>query len=517
MRKTYYLYTPIITLFFISIYYFFNFTAEDAYITYRYAENLVTAGTLTFNINEPINALTSPLHALFSSVLFYITGHTVVANKLAGLFFLIVSSFLIWNRFKHYPKLQLLVLLLVPLSSSVLLWTFGGLETPLLLFLATTTTIIVERNKATLFSLKTLCLAFFLAGLGFLARYDSILFFAPILLYTSIRARSLWHLLIALTAGATLPILWLSISIIYYGDIFPTSFYIKTPQVGFYTFFKNSVYIGVYLFYSGLIPTMILAYVLLKIENGSLQILLHNIKSMWWLYTGILLQILYGLTMATTHMMFTFRYFVPYIPSAVLLISITLQHLFFTGNNKNSGMIWHSKKGTEIFNVFILSLLLFMCFQVAYTYNFSINVIGEYRKLSIQNYGIFIDILRKQSESIQDHWKSVQNDKTRLPRMNTRTAGMLPYEFKDSYVYSSLVSYRHNNFGYNASKYKPSSDYIHIITPRHGTVKQQLPMPPEKYLLISSYQMNFDGHNENFFVYFNFNPEPHTLSKKINE
>ena len=34
MRRTDYLYIPLFALFGVSVFYFFNFTAEDAYITY---------------------------------------------------------------------------------------------------------------------------------------------------------------------------------------------------------------------------------------------------------------------------------------------------------------------------------------------------------------------------------------------------------------------------------------------------------------------------------------------------
>ena len=187
MRRTDYLYIPLFTLFGVSVFYFFNFTAEDAYITYRYAENLVNTGALEFNQGESINALTSPLHALLSSALFYVTGHTVLANKIMGLFFLVVSAFLVWRRFKALPELQLLVLSLILLPSCVSLWAVGGLETPLLLFLATATAVTVDRNSASTFSLKLLCLITLMAGLGILVRYDSVLFFVPVVVGSLIR------------------------------------------------------------------------------------------------------------------------------------------------------------------------------------------------------------------------------------------------------------------------------------------------------------------------------------------
>lgn len=130
----YYFHLPVFFLFGIGVVYFFNFTVDDAYITYRYAEKLVNTGTLVFNDGEAINALTSPFHALLSAALFYITSHTVLSNKLLALSLLLLSSLVIWRRYDNRSELQLLILSLVLLPSCILVWTFGGLETPGKLF-----------------------------------------------------------------------------------------------------------------------------------------------------------------------------------------------------------------------------------------------------------------------------------------------------------------------------------------------------------------------------------------------
>ena len=91
-RFYYYIYILILLQFVISVIYIFNFTAEDAYITFRYAENLVDIGKLVFNDGEAINAMTSPFHALLSSAFFCMTGHTVLVNKIFALFLLLISG-----------------------------------------------------------------------------------------------------------------------------------------------------------------------------------------------------------------------------------------------------------------------------------------------------------------------------------------------------------------------------------------------------------------------------------------
>src|SRR4030065_2336456 len=126
-------------------------------------------GSLVFNEGEPINAMTSPVHAIISAVLFFVTGNTVLSNKILALTLLLISALIVWYRFKSHPQWQSLAVVLVIMPPSVLLWTFGGLETPILLFLVTMTVFLVDRNPY--FSLKLLCIIFILAGLAFLTRY----------------------------------------------------------------------------------------------------------------------------------------------------------------------------------------------------------------------------------------------------------------------------------------------------------------------------------------------------------
>ena len=114
MRKFYYyLHLPILILFGISAVFYFNFTAEDAYITYRYAENLVNTGSLVYNEGEPINAMTSPLHAVLSAALFFVTRNTVLSNKIISLVLLFLSALLVWYRYRKNSPLQALALILL--------------------------------------------------------------------------------------------------------------------------------------------------------------------------------------------------------------------------------------------------------------------------------------------------------------------------------------------------------------------------------------------------------------------
>ena len=509
MRKFYFfLQLPVLIIIIISSIFYFNFTAEDAYITYRYAENWVNVGSLVYNVGEPINAMTSPFHAILSAALFYTTGQTVLGNKIIALLLLLFSALLVWYRFRNHPQLQLLVLVLMLMPPSVLLWTFGGLETPILLFLATITVLLADRTPP--FSLTLLCVAFLLAGLAFLTRYDSILFFLPVTLHLASKARSIKHVVIALIGAAVLPVTWFAVSILYYGDLLPTSFYVKTPKGDLGGLFFNGIYIASYLLFVGIIPAIVLVFILVRSKPRIFQFLFKHFKTMWWLYLGLFLELLYGLTMATHHMMFSFRFFVPYLPSAAII----LVDLICRASETNE-LNLYSGRPAALLTGFLLCLLLFQLYQIAYTYTKSVNgisAIGEYRSLSVQDYDQFMQLLRQEAFDIEKHWDKIKEDEARRPRIITYAAGMLPYTFRDSYIYEKLVSYRHCHQRNNQGLY---ADYMHILAPRLGEVDKQLPMSIDSYSLVSSYEMFFDGSNQKFLVYYNPKPEDHNLSIRI--
>ena len=510
MRKFYSsLHLVILIIIGITAVFYFNFTAEDSYITYRYAENWVTTGSLVYNEGEPINAMTSPLHAILSAALFFVTGNTVLSNKIVAFVLLLLSALLVWYRYRKHVHLQVLALILL-FPPCVLLWTFGGLETPILLFLATSTVILAERPPP--FRLNLLWVIFLLAGLAFLTRYDSILFFLPLTLFAASKAQSFKHVLIAIASGAILPLVWLFVSFYYYGDLLPTSFYVKTPNGDLWGLIFNGVFIASNLLNVGIIPVAALVVILLVPKHRTIEILYRHFRSIWWLYVGLLLEILYGLTMATHHMMFSFRFFVPYIPSTVILVVDLLRRA-----SESREVDLTIGKPAYLFTGFLVCLTLFQLYQNVYTFNHSVNgisPIGEYRQLGIRDYVSFVQILKQEALDIEKHWEVINGDSGRRPRIITYAAGMLPYAYRESYIYEQLVSYRHCHERHQQGLY---ADYLHILAPRLGQVDQQLPRSEDSYYLVSDYEMFFDGSMQEFLVYYNPKPEEHNLSGRIYE
>ena len=119
----------------IALYSWFSgFIAEDAYIVYRYSENLANGNGLVFNPGEYVSALTSPLHSLVVSGLYYLTGESACTNRC---FALGLHFFATLYAFRSLLKHQGMMLfgIIIWLSPYAIFWTAGGLETMYLLSL----------------------------------------------------------------------------------------------------------------------------------------------------------------------------------------------------------------------------------------------------------------------------------------------------------------------------------------------------------------------------------------------
>lgn len=512
----------VLVLFAITAVLFFPFTAEDAFITYRYAANLATLGEFVFNAGEPILALTSPLHGLLTSAMFGLTGDPIVSNKIFSIVLLLIAAALLFRRYSGRPRVQLLALALALLPPCVLLWTFGGLETPLLLVLATSLVVVADVRERP--GLGRVCAVALLAGVAFVTRFDSVLFTLPVVAFVLWRSASPRDVSIALAVGAILPLTWIIVSMIYYGDMFPTSYYAKTPQRAMPVVLNNTKYVVSYLGFVGILPVLALLAVLLRTPGHAAAVLLDHARGYWWLYCAVGAQLAYGLTMATTHMMFSFRFFVPYLPAAAILLSDLVGDVLDRPPDP-----YTPRRQRRLVEAGIAGLVLLQAVQVVVVHQRSVNGLsrhGEYPWVGVAQYTTFVRTLRSQGEDIRRHWESLEDRPDRLPRIFTYAGGVVPYTFRESYVYETLVSYRHcsethsfveapNVWMRTTIDLRRSADYVHLITPRHGELAPQLPFPVEHYELISSYEFEFDRERENFLVFYNPTPDPHRLAPRI--
>lgn len=202
---------------------------DDAYITLRYAQNLLEHSSLTYNIGENVLGVTTPLYLLYTSILVALfSDHTSYAMLLSGVFFWYLAHIFLDKVFTlNSVSVGARYIFAVIFFTYPSFWDnqFLGMETPLFILL-------FSLGLYFFFSYSFLRFAF-VAGLLPLVRPEAVILF-PGLLYLSlyapmgkcfvVRARSFQAAFVFLAA----PIAWCTFAFFYYGSAIPHSMIAKS-------------------------------------------------------------------------------------------------------------------------------------------------------------------------------------------------------------------------------------------------------------------------------------------------
>lgn len=208
----------------------FNFTIDDAFIGFRYSENMASGHGAVFNIGEdPVEGYSNFLWLLIGAT-FVKTGFSaMVASKYLGIFLSLVNililyklSFRVLNN-RLYASLPPLLLSVVPAYSY---WAVAGLETMLYITVLMTSILLFLERKYALSS-------FFFVLLS-LTRPEGAVVFAALSLFMLCKNKTAKARLfsarfvkwIAVFAGIYVPyFIW---RFTYFGYLLPNSFYFKS-------------------------------------------------------------------------------------------------------------------------------------------------------------------------------------------------------------------------------------------------------------------------------------------------
>lgn len=202
---------------------------DDAYISYRYAENLARGRGLVFNRGEQVEGYSNFLYVLAVAPAFLVTDRdgvyffSVLLNIACALGVLWLFSEYLRKQLGNRAALAgtLLFALCLPLWAAVA----GGLETSPQLLITVAIWIWVERIAANPTRRDTWTLAVF-AVLSLLVRVDGFLIPGIAILYLFLKRRYRPALLcaLALAAAVGLDEIW---RLAYYGAPLPTTYYVK--------------------------------------------------------------------------------------------------------------------------------------------------------------------------------------------------------------------------------------------------------------------------------------------------
>lgn len=232
-----------------------GFSFDDAFITFRYAKNLVEGAGPVFNPGERVEGFSSFVWMLVSALLMTIVGKdalsVLAATKVVGILFGLLGVLGCWRLAEDLlperpGRAGFLGALILVTTGYFPIWAVGGLETPLFcaalvwfaVFLVEERAI--ERAKP---SFRPALLAIALAW----TRPEGALFaalFCCLLLLDVARRRASWRTLGPALACVCGVALLFGLRWAYYGELLPNTYYAKSSQArlssvtsgGFYVF-----------------------------------------------------------------------------------------------------------------------------------------------------------------------------------------------------------------------------------------------------------------------------------------
>ena len=212
------------------------FYHDDAYITLRYAKNVIDGAGAVWNPDEYVQGYTNFLHLMLVSGLGRLGIDLIVASRVVGVAALLslLVVLVVWTRRgedANASRLWHLPAIVVMSSAPMLVWSLGGLEGTLFSALVASGCLLFllgleAEVGAPVFIASGACL-----GMSFLTRPDGVVFVALSAGWLLVDRRSPQRRrdLIGFLAGAALImapyVVWQSA---YYGDLVPNTFYAKT-------------------------------------------------------------------------------------------------------------------------------------------------------------------------------------------------------------------------------------------------------------------------------------------------
>jgi len=222
-----------ITLFLFHSGYLYNFTVDDAYISFRYADNLAHGRGLVFNVGERQEGYSNFLWVILLGILSWLGISPIIASKVLsavsgiGIFVLTLKLSQLFK--KTSSSLNSIAFFLIASNTSLVLWAASGLETIFYTFLLLLATYLFlkeyEGNGAYLSAFFFLLLA--------LTRPEGVLFFILPLLFriydafsrrSGFNPRSFFIYCLIFFIPFSTYVIWKHF---YFGAVLPNPFYAK--------------------------------------------------------------------------------------------------------------------------------------------------------------------------------------------------------------------------------------------------------------------------------------------------
>ncbi|MBC7171368.1 MAG: hypothetical protein H5U40_03015, partial [Polyangiaceae bacterium] len=201
---------------------------EDAYITLRTVDNLVSGFGLTWNVGERVQAFTHPLWMFVLAGFYAVTHEAYLTTVAVSAAVSVAALWVLGFRVARAPIAGFVAIMALCFARYFIDFSTSGLENPLTHLLFGLFAWLLARgpmSRASVFGLAAL------GGLMSLNRLDTTLLYAPALAYAIVRAHragiGLRPMSVTVLLAFAPLIAWEIFSVIYYGFPFPNTAYAK--------------------------------------------------------------------------------------------------------------------------------------------------------------------------------------------------------------------------------------------------------------------------------------------------
>lgn len=309
--------------------FFLSYTVDDAFISYRFAENFAGGHGLVFNIGDKVEGYTNFLWVVILGIAHFLGLNTIIISKVFGLllgmgtiFLGYWTALLICRTYRVNEKLALAAPFILAIAPSNILYSINGMESQLFAFLLSAGTFFFIKEVLTDgFPVSSI---FF--GLLALTRPEGYIFCVLFQLYFIIIKRKIELGRLLLVLAIALPhIIWKKA---YYGYFLPNTYYAKEGGPLFLKTSWGMKYIKQLLtdFPNGILVILSLASFVFVIK----------FKTIFWTVPSIITAVFLGyIYYAGGDINFPyFRFFIHMMPVACLGVILFLVGLFSVAKNK---------------------------------------------------------------------------------------------------------------------------------------------------------------------------------------